>query len=55
MGDNEAGIDLTRRIEQGEIDPSFVITHSASIEEGPGFYRTFRNKQDSCVKVILKP
>ena len=47
--------DLTRRIEQGEIDPSFVITHSASIEEGPGFYRTFRNKQDSCVKVVLKP
>jgi threonine dehydrogenase-like Zn-dependent dehydrogenase len=47
--------DLTRRIEQGEIDPSFVITHSASIDEGPGLYRTFRNKQDSCVKVVLKP
>ena len=47
--------DLTRRIEKGEIDPSFVITHSAPLEEGPGLYRTFRNKQDSCVKVVLKP
>ncbi|WP_129792487.1 zinc-dependent alcohol dehydrogenase [Sphingosinicella sp. CPCC 101087] len=47
--------DLTRRIEEGEIDPSFVITHSAPLEEGPGLYRTFRNKQDSCVKVVLKP
>ena len=47
--------DLTRRIEQGEIDPSFVITHEASLEEGPGLYRTFRNKQDGCVKVVLKP
>jgi threonine dehydrogenase-like Zn-dependent dehydrogenase len=47
--------DLIRRIEEGEIDPSFVITHSAPLEEGPGLYRTFRNKQDSCVKVVLKP
>ena len=47
--------DLTRRIEQGEIDPSFVITHSESLDQGPGMYRTFRNKQDSCVKVVLKP
>ncbi len=47
--------DLTRRIEEGEIDPSFVITHTAPLEEGPGLYRTFRNKQDGCVKVVLKP
>jgi len=47
--------DLTRRIEEGEIDPSFVVTHTASLEEGPGLYRTFRNKQDGCVKVVLKP
>jgi threonine dehydrogenase-like Zn-dependent dehydrogenase len=47
--------DLTRRIEDGEIDPSFVITHTASLDEGPGMYRTFRNKQDSCIKVVLKP
>jgi threonine dehydrogenase-like Zn-dependent dehydrogenase len=47
--------DLTRRIEEGEIDPSFVITHTAPLAEGPGLYRTFRNKQDSCIKVVLKP
>ncbi|MGZ8351151.1 MAG: zinc-dependent alcohol dehydrogenase [Allosphingosinicella sp.] len=47
--------DLTRRIEDGEIDPSFVITHRAPLADGPGLYRTFRNKQDSCVKVVLKP
>jgi threonine dehydrogenase-like Zn-dependent dehydrogenase len=47
--------DLTRRIEEGQIDPSFVITHSAKLEEGPGMYRVFEQKQDSCIKVVLKP
>jgi len=47
--------DLLRRIEEGEIDPSFVITHTAGLEEGPGLYKTFRDKQDGCVKVVLKP
>jgi threonine dehydrogenase-like Zn-dependent dehydrogenase len=47
--------DLLRRIEEGEIDPSFVITHTASLEEGPEMYKVFRNKQDSCIKVVLKP
>jgi threonine dehydrogenase-like Zn-dependent dehydrogenase len=47
--------DLLRRIEEGQIDPSFVITHSASLEEGPGLYKTFRDKHDGCIKVVLKP
>ncbi len=47
--------DLLRRIEEGQIDPSFVITHSVSLAEGPEMYNTFRNKQDGCVKVVLKP
>jgi threonine dehydrogenase-like Zn-dependent dehydrogenase len=47
--------DLLRRIQEGQIDPSFVITHTCSLEEGPGMYRTFRDKQDSCVKVVMKP
>lgn len=47
--------DLTRRIEEGQIDPSFVITHTARLEDGPEMYRVFRDKQDSCVKVVLKP
>lgn len=47
--------DLLRRIEAGEIDPSFVVTHTAPLERGPEMYRVFRNKQDSCIKVVLKP
>jgi len=47
--------DLLRRIEEGQIDPSFVITHSVGLEQGPEMYKTFRDKQDGCVKVILQP
>jgi threonine dehydrogenase-like Zn-dependent dehydrogenase len=47
--------DLLRRIQSGEIDPSFVITHTCSLEDGPRMYPTFRDKEDSCVKVVLKP
>ena len=47
--------DLLRRIEEGQIDPSFVITHKTSLEEGPEMYKVFRDKQDSCIKVVLKP
>ena len=46
---------LLDRIEKGEIDPSFVITHSAKLEDGPDMYKTFRDKQDGCIKVVLKP
>ncbi|MDB5650592.1 MAG: alcohol dehydrogenase [Hyphomicrobiales bacterium] len=47
--------DLLNRIQQGQIDPSFVITHTARLEDGPGLYKTFRDKEDGCVKVVLKP
>jgi threonine dehydrogenase-like Zn-dependent dehydrogenase len=47
--------DLLRRIEEEQIDPSFVITHEVSLDKGPEMYRTFRDKQDSCIKVVLKP
>jgi threonine dehydrogenase-like Zn-dependent dehydrogenase len=47
--------DLLRRIEEGEIDPSFVITHRVALEDGPQMYKTFRDKQDGCVKVVLRP
>jgi threonine dehydrogenase-like Zn-dependent dehydrogenase len=47
--------DLLRRIDEGEIDPSFVITHTVELERGPEMYNVFRNKQDSCIKVVLKP
>jgi len=47
--------DLLRRIEQGQIDPSFVITHNVGLDEGPQMYKTFREKEDGCIKVVLKP
>jgi len=47
--------DLLRRIEEGQIDPSFVITHTVDLAEGPAMYKTFRDKQDGCIKVVLKP
>ncbi|MDA9496839.1 zinc-dependent alcohol dehydrogenase [Bradyrhizobium sp. CCBAU 11357] len=47
--------DLLRRIEEGEIDPSFVITHTVPLAQGPEMYQVFRDKRDSCVKVVLKP
>ena len=47
--------DLLRRIEEGQIDPSFVITHTVKLEEGPAMYKTFRDKEDGCIKVVLKP
>jgi threonine dehydrogenase-like Zn-dependent dehydrogenase len=45
--------DLLRMIEEDKIDPSFVITHTADLADGPDLYRIFRDKQDSCVKVVL--
>jgi threonine dehydrogenase-like Zn-dependent dehydrogenase len=47
--------DLLRRIEEGQIDPSFVITHTVGLDDGPEMYKVFRDKQDSCIKVVLKP
>ena len=47
--------DLLRRIEDGQIDPSFVITHTGSLADGPELYQTFRDKTDGCIKVVLKP
>ncbi|MCF4127280.1 zinc-dependent alcohol dehydrogenase [Methylobacterium sp. SyP6R] len=47
--------DLLRRIEEGQIDPSFVITHTVGLEQGPEMYRTFRDKQDGCIKVMIRP
>ncbi|MBB2156753.1 glutathione-dependent formaldehyde dehydrogenase [Gluconacetobacter diazotrophicus] len=46
---------LMGRIVKGDIDPSFVITHRASLEEGPELYKTFRDKRDGCIKVVMKP
>ncbi len=46
---------LLERVEKGEIDPSFVITHRMTLDEAPAGYEMFRDKQDDCVKIVLKP
>jgi threonine dehydrogenase-like Zn-dependent dehydrogenase len=46
---------LLEKIEQGEIDPSFIITHTTSLDEAPEMYKKFRDKEDGCIKVVLKP
>lgn len=46
---------LLERIEQGKIDPSFVITHRLPLTDAPRGYELFKHKQDACIKVVLKP
>jgi threonine dehydrogenase-like Zn-dependent dehydrogenase len=46
---------LLERIRKGEIDPSFIITHRMNLSDAPKGYQMFRDKQDECVKVVLKP
>jgi len=46
---------LLRHIENGDIDPSFVVTHRVSLDDAPQMYKTFRDKEDGCIKVVMKP
>jgi threonine dehydrogenase-like Zn-dependent dehydrogenase len=46
---------LLERVEKGEIDPSFVITHRLPLDQAPHGYEIFLNKQEECMKVVLKP
>ncbi|MFC6789270.1 zinc-dependent alcohol dehydrogenase [Methylobacterium komagatae] len=47
---------LLKLIEAGKIDTSSLITHrSKNLEDGPDLYKTFRDKQDGCVKVVFHP
>jgi threonine dehydrogenase-like Zn-dependent dehydrogenase len=46
---------LLKHIENGDIDPSFVVTHRVPIDDAPEMYKTFRDKKDGCIKVVLKP
>lgn len=46
---------LLDKILEGEIDPSFIITHRLPLEQAPEAYKTFRDKEDGCIKVVLKP
>lgn len=46
---------LLQKIEGGQIDPSMIITHTVGIDAAPEMYKTFRDKKDGCIKVVLKP
>jgi threonine dehydrogenase-like Zn-dependent dehydrogenase len=46
---------LLAKIEDGEIDPSFVVTHKVKLGDAPKMYETFRDKKDGCVKVVIQP
>jgi threonine dehydrogenase-like Zn-dependent dehydrogenase len=46
---------LLERIANGEIDPSFVVTHRAKLADAPRMYEKFLNKEDECIKVVLTP
>src|SRR6267378_2230290 len=46
---------LLDRVQRGEIDPSFVISHRVPIDKAPEMYKTFRDKQDHCTKVVIDP
>jgi threonine dehydrogenase-like Zn-dependent dehydrogenase len=45
---------LLERIEAGELDPSFIITHRLDLADAPEAYAMFANKQDECIKVVLR-
>ena len=46
---------LLERIERGEFDPSFIVSHRMSLDAAPLGYEMFKNKAEDCVKVVLKP
>ncbi|HEY9283380.1 MAG TPA: zinc-dependent alcohol dehydrogenase [Pyrinomonadaceae bacterium] len=46
---------LLERIEKGEIDPSFVITHRMRLADAPAGYEIFKHKQDNCIKIVMQP
>ena len=46
---------LLEKIVAGQIDPSFVITHPASLEDAPEMYAKFRDKEDGVIKVVMRP
>jgi len=46
---------LLEKIRRGDIDPAFVISHRFALDEAPEAYRIFRDKEDECMKVVMKP
>jgi threonine dehydrogenase-like Zn-dependent dehydrogenase len=46
---------LLERVQSGAIDPSCIITHRLGLDDAPHAYQMFLEKEDGCLKVVLKP
>jgi threonine dehydrogenase-like Zn-dependent dehydrogenase len=46
---------LLAKVQSGEIDPTFLITHRGTLDDAPEMYKIFRKKADDCIKVVLTP
>jgi threonine dehydrogenase-like Zn-dependent dehydrogenase len=46
---------LLQRIQNGEIDPSFVITHRMKLGDAAAGYQIFNDREDDCLKIVMKP
>ena len=46
---------LLERIEKGEIDPSYIITHRVKLADAPAAFKTFAEKDEECIKVVMTP
>jgi threonine dehydrogenase-like Zn-dependent dehydrogenase len=46
---------LLDKVQSGEFDPSFVISHRVPIDRAPEMYKIFRDKKENCTKVVLDP
>ncbi|ADV84683.1 zinc-dependent alcohol dehydrogenase [Terriglobus saanensis] len=46
---------LLERVEQGQIDPSFLISHRVGIEQVPEMYKIWRDKKDNVTKIVIDP
>ena len=46
---------LLERVEKGEIDPSFLISHRIGIEQVPDMYKVWRDKKDNVTKIVIDP
>jgi threonine dehydrogenase-like Zn-dependent dehydrogenase len=46
---------LLERVRRGQIYPSFVITHRLGLDDAPDGYKMFRDEQDACVQVVMRP
>ena len=46
---------LLERIEKGQIDPSYIISHRISLEEAPEIYKVWRDKKQNVTKIVIDP